>query len=350
MTRLRLKYVNAVHWNGRRYFYFRRKGSKRTPLPGLPGSAEFMEAYQAALAGAAETKIEIGEARTLPGSVNAAIALYYKHPSFTKNKAITQQTDRNILEAFRAKHGDKRIALLAEQHIEAMLGEKAGKPAAQRNLLRVLRSLLKVAVKAKLRLDNPALGIELERLETAGYHSWSEEELRQYEAHHPVGTKARLALHLLLYTATRRADVVALGPANMRNGRLTFTYSKNKTEMNIPVADPLAVTIAATPMIGVKTFLVTDYGKQFTPAGFGNWFRDRCDEAGLPHCTAHGMRKAFLRRMAEAGCSEDYIASISGHRDMREIRKYVQAVNRARMASEGMAKTLAYFPETGKGT
>ena len=52
------------------------------------------------------------------------------------------------------------------------------------------------------------------------------------------------------------------------------------------------------------------------------------DEAGLPHCTAHGMRKAFLRRMAEAGCSEDYIASISGHRDMREIRKYVQAARR----------------------
>ena len=189
----------------------------------------------------------------------------------------------------------------------------------------MLRSLLKVAVKAKLRRDNPALGIELERLETTGYRSWSEEELRQYEARHPVGTKARLALDLLLYTATRRADVVALGPANMRNGRLLFTYSKNKTEMNIPVAPPLAATIAATPMIGVKTFLVTEYGKQFTPAGFGNWFRDRCDEADLPHCTAHGIRKAFLRRMVEVGCSEDYIASISGHRDMREIRKYVQA-------------------------
>src|SRR6516225_8097973 len=301
-----LKYVDAVQKkNGKVHFYFRRRG-KRTPLPGAYNSPEFLQAYWALRSDKA-TKAEIGAGRTQAGTVNAAIALYYKHPTFTKNKAITQQTDRNILEAFRAKHGDKRIALLAERHIEAMIGEKAGKPAAQRNLLRVLRSLLKVAVKAKLRRDNPALGIELERLETAGYHSWSEEELRQYEAHHPVGTKARLALHLLLYTATRRADVVALGPANMRNGRLTFTYSKNKTEMNIPVADPLAATIAATPMIGVKTFLVTDYGKQFTPAGFGNWFRDRCDEAGLPHCTAHGMRKAFLRRMAEAGCSEDYI-------------------------------------------
>jgi hypothetical protein len=48
--------------------------------------------------------------------------------------------------------------------------------------------------------------------------------------------------------------------------------------------------------------------------------------------------------MAEAGCSEDYIASISGHRDYREIRTYVQAANKAKMATDGMTKTLAAFP------
>jgi integrase len=100
-------------------------------------------------------------------------------------------------------------------------------------------------------------------------------------------------------------------------------------------------------MLGVKTFLVTEYGRAFTAAGFGNWFRQRCDDAGLPHCSAHGLRKAFLRRMAEAGCSEDFIASISGHKDYREIRIYVQTANKAKMATEGMARTLAHFP--GKG-
>ena len=114
--------------------------------------------------------------------------------------------------------------------------------------------------------------------------------------------------------------------------------------MEIPVAQPLAAAIAATPMIGVKTFLVTEFGKPFTAAGFGNWFRQRCNEAGLPHCSAHGLRKAFLRRMAEAGCSEDYIASVSGHRDTREIRTYVQAANKARMARHGIKQTLAAFP------
>jgi integrase len=315
MTRLRVRYVNAVYKNGRCYYYFRRPGFERTPLPGVPGSAPFMAAYQTALG--AEAKIEIGAERSLPGTVSAAIATFYKSRKFTKNEAITQQTDRNILEAFRAKHGDKRIALLERRHVEAMLAEKTGKPSAQRNLLRVLRVLLGFAVEWKLRRDNPALGIKLDPIRTTGFYSWTEEELRQYEAYYPVGSKGRLALDLLLYTAQRRADVVALGPANMRSGRLSFTQSKTRTVMDIPVAAPLAATIAATPMVGVKTFLVTAFGKPFTAAGFGNWFRERCDEAGLPHCSAHGLRKAFLRRMAEAGCSEDYIASISGHKDYR---------------------------------
>ena len=337
-----LKYVEPVPAkNGKIYFYFRRH-DKRTPLPGAYNSPEFLQAYWALRSD--KTKSEIGVERTLPGSVNAAIVAYYKHHRFTKNKPITQETNRNILEAFRRVHGNKGIATLQQHHIEAIIGEKAGKPSAQRNLLKALRSLLDVAVKNKMRRDNPARGIKLDPIKTSGYHSWSEDELRQYEEHHPIGSKPRLALALLLYTAQRRSDVVTLGPANLRNGRLIFTQFKTGTAMDIPIAPPLTDIIAATPMIGVKTFLVTDYGKPFTPPGFGNWFRKRCDEAGLPHCSAHGLRKAFLRRMAEAGCSEDFIASISGHRDYSEIRTYVQAANKARMATQGMARVLEMFP------
>ena len=290
---------------------------------------------------------EVGADRTKPGTMNAAIVAFYRSHTFTKNKPITQQTDRNILEAFRTKYGDLSIVGLEQRHVETILAEKAGKPSAQRNLLRVLRVLLGFAVSQRMRRDNPVLGINLAPTRTPGYHSWTEEELRQYEAYFQVGSKPRLALDLLLYTAGRRTDVVALGPPNVRNGRFIFTASKTGVELDIPVAPPLAATIAATPMVGVKTFLVTEYGRAFTPAGFGNWFRDRCNQAGLPHCSAHGLRKAFLRRMAEAGCSEDFIASISGHKDYREIRIYVQAANKAKMATEGMARTLPHFP--GKG-
>jgi integrase len=355
MTRIKLKYVNVVRKkNGQTFYYFRRTGFTRTPLPGLPGSSEFMAAYATALDRLPEVRIEIGANRTVPGTINATIAAFYKSHAFTKNRSITQQTDRNILEAFRVKHGDKRIALMETRHVEAAINEKSGKPAAQHNLLRVLRLLMDFAVKQGLRKDNPTLAIALKAHKSTGYHSWTEDELRQFEERHPVGSKARLALAVLLFTAQRRGDVVRMGPANIvtldGRQRLIFTQSKTGAEMEIPLAEPLAKIIAATPMVGVKSFLVTDFGRPFTPAGFGNWFREQCDMAGLRHCSAHGLRKAFLRRMAEAGCSEDYIASISGHRDMDEIRTYVQAANKKRMADEGMEKTLARFPETGKRT
>lgn len=346
MTDLRLRFVHRFRdRHGKVRHYFRRPGFKPVPLPGLPGSIEFSEAYQAALAG---KPLAIAASRTIPGTINAAIVAFYKSHRFMKNRPITQATDRNIIEAFRARHGEKRVALTERRHVLAVIDEKEGKPAAQRNLLRVLRVLLAFAVERGMRSGNPALGIRLKARPTGGFHSWTEDELRQYEARHPIGTKARLALELLLYTAQRRSDVVRLGPPNLREGRLYFTQAKTGTEMNIPLAAPLADVLGATGMVGVTTFLVTDYGRPFTAAGFGGWFRERCNEAGLPHCSAHGLRKAFLRRMAEAGCSDEFIASISGHKDLREIRIYTAAANKARMADAGMKATLALFPGNTK--
>jgi hypothetical protein len=118
MTRLRLQFVHSFHKGGRTYFYFRRKG-KRTPLPGLPGSTAFMAAYAAAL-DVSEPQTEIGASRTIPGTVNAVIAAFYKSRKFTKNQTITQKTDRNILESFRVAHGHKRIATMERRHIEGI--------------------------------------------------------------------------------------------------------------------------------------------------------------------------------------------------------------------------------------
>lgn len=116
----------------------------------------------------------------------------------------------------------------------------------------------------------------------------------------------------------------------MRNGRFTYIASKNGAELGI--------------MIGVKTFLVTEYGKLLARLAWAISSATAATRLDCATAPPAGCGRAFLRRMAEAGCSEDYIASISGHRDMREIRRCVQAANKARMATAGMAKTLAAFP------
>jgi len=342
MAKLTLKYVNESKGN----YYFRRKGCKRIKLPGLPGSEAFNEAYQLALAGAEQVKIEAGADKVKAGTVRAAVVAFRKSAGFTKNKPVSQAGDKNILEALCVDHGEKRIALLQEQHVKAAIAAKEGKPGAQRNWRRVLRVFCEFCVDEKLIKTNPASCLKPINIKTKGYHTWTEDELKQFERYHPVGTKARLAFALILWTGQRRGDTAQqLGPKSivMRNGqqRLVFEQSKRGRAMDIPLAPPLDEIIKATPTVGLKTYLVTKWGKPYSPAGFGNKMREWCDEAGLHHCTAHGMRKAFLRRGAELGWSEDYLASFSGHTDMRELRTYVEEANRARMAGKAMESMVA---------
>src|SRR3546814_13065565 len=84
------------------------------------------------------------------------------------------------------------------------------------------------------------------------------------------------------------------------------------------------------------TFLVTEYGKPFTANGFGNWMRDRCDEAGLPQCSSHGLRKAMAKRLAEAGCSVNEIMSITGHATAGEVIRYTNEAQNKVLADHAM--------------
>jgi integrase len=353
-VKFRLQYVQEFrdrHGKARRYF--RRPGSPRIPLPGAPGSAEFMEAYQAALAGYALPRRDVGADRSVAGSVSAAIAAYYVDSSFRDGFApATQQMRRAILERFRSEHGEKRIGLLQRPHIAKMLGAK--KPFAARNWLKTLRGLMQFSVAMGLRSDDPTEGIRPAKAPTTdGFHSWSDEEITRFEAKHPIGSPARLAMALLLYTAQRRGDVVRMGAQHVRNGLIAVKAQKTSRTTGkallIPIHPALAEVLAATPTTNL-TFLTTPKGAPFTAAGFGNKVREWCDEAGLPNCTAHGLRKAQCRRLAEAGCSEHEIAAISGHESLSEIRTYTRAAEQSRMAEAAMRTVTAAFPTARTGT
>ena len=84
------------------------------------------------------------------------------------------------------------------------------------------------------------------------------------------------------------------------------------------------------------TFLVTEYGKPFSEAGIGNWFRDRCDEAGLPQCTAHGLKKAAATIAAENGASTRQLMAMFDwdSPDMAEV--YTRSAEQKRLAGEAM--------------
>ncbi|MGB2709877.1 MAG: tyrosine-type recombinase/integrase [Conexibacter sp.] len=167
-------------------------------------------------------------------------------------------------------------------------------------------------------------------------HLWTAEEIVAFEECHPIGTRARLALALLLFTGQRRSDVVMLGKQHVRNGSLRFTQHKNRKRkpvtLEIPIMPELQRVIDSSSS-GDLTFLVTEFGRPFTAAGFGNAFRKRCDEAGLKNCSAHGLRKAAAAKLAELGATEMEIGAVTGHATSKEISRYTRAARQKVLAN-----------------
>src|SRR5208282_1911902 len=141
---------------------------KKAALPGLPGSAEFMAVYQAAL-DRELPKEPIGASRNAPGSAAAAVSLYLGSTTFAAFAFDTRRTRRNILERFRVEHGEKRIALLQKPHIERMVAAKANTPSAARNFLNTLRGFIAWCIVEGLRLDDPSIGVKKLPIKTEGY-------------------------------------------------------------------------------------------------------------------------------------------------------------------------------------
>src|SRR5262249_34544921 len=127
MAVIRLKFVNGFRnkqrENTRVRYFFRRRGSRAIPLPGLPGSEEFMTAYATALASVPTANTEIGASRTLPGTINALVVAYYKSVAWQELADDSRDTRRSVIERFREQHGDKRVALLRDDHILNMLAK-----------------------------------------------------------------------------------------------------------------------------------------------------------------------------------------------------------------------------------
>ena len=185
---------------------------------------------------------------------------------------------------------------------------------------------------------DPTQGIKLPRIKSDGIYTWSEQDIEAFENVHAIGTKARLAFALLVYTAQRRSDVIRMGRQHVRDGILQVRQDKTGAILDIPVHARLREIIDATPGEHL-TFLTTKSGKPYSGNDFSEQFRAWCDAAELPPvCSAHGLRKAACRRLAEAGCSANEIAAISGHATLSEVQRYTKAADQARMAQNAMAR------------
>lgn len=346
---IRYPYVwQDVDRHGNVRIYFCRKGRRKVRLRASPGTPAFEAAYREALSGGDRRGLDVTHptnARPKPGTWRWLCVQYFSSVDFGQLDASTQRVRRRILEATFAEpvapgtketFADFPVSRMTAKAVRVLRDRKAQLPDAANNRLKTVRRVFAWGAENDHVASNPARDVSLLRYTSHGHHAWAIEEVAQYERRHPIGSRARLALALLLYTGVRRSDVVLLGRQHVRNGWLKFTQHKNRNRhpvtTEIPILAPLRQVIEASPT-GELTFLVTGQAQRpFTAAGFGNWFRDRCNEAGLRHCTAHGLRKAGATIAAENGATVHELMSVFGWLTMKEAERYTRSVERRKLA------------------
>ncbi len=346
------KYVSAFEdRHGTTRYRYRRKGYEGGYFKAKIGTDEFRAEYAAFSNGQIDETVRGNRVR--PGTVEDLVSRYVSVPVRLGPTLTTQHKVRSVIDWFRERYADAYLVDIDFSHIDEILDTRREKISvgsrmhggleAARKLRKELVRLFDFAEKARMIVpgSNPVRQAEkVKGRGTGGFYSWTEEDIAKYRRYHDLGTRARLALELLLWTGQRRGDAYLFGDGDLNDGTFQITQKKTGKELWIPLAPPLKAAIDAmpTPPEGATSFLLSELGKPYSYASFGNRMRKWCDDAGLPQCTAHGLRKANARRMAELEMNNSMLKSIGGWSNDREVGVYTAAADQVRLAGQAIAR------------
>jgi len=343
MTNMQLRHVDCfTDRHGHKRFYFRRGHGPRIALPGLPGEPNFMAAYQSALGSERlAAKLNSKMLRGGPGSFDRLVTEYFVSPEFRRLGATTQINYRRVIERFvlDEKIGHRLVAEMRREHVSRIIAKRADTPGAANDLLKKIRILVHFAIDNGWRADDPTLRVK--KFTASEFHTWTDDEISVFEARWPRGSCERTAFALLLCTGQRRSDVVRMAWDDVDNGSIRFVQGKTGVKLSVQLHPDLSAALTSWPRRGER-ILVTTFGNPFTSNGFGNFMADKIALAGLPsRCVTHGLRKAAARRLAEAGCTANEIAAITGHKTLEEVSRYTKAADQVHLAQTAIDRLTA---------
>lgn len=310
-------------------------------LPDLPEThPDFVTAW--AQAEAKKSPMETAQRKrpVKAGSLEAVVRGMLNGVWFKAKSKTYQGMIRRHAESIAEKYGPARVAVVTAHNIETDLSKFDPNPANDR--LKAWRAIM-TAAKAS---PNPAQAVKRREVKVEGFEMWQPDEVAIFRTRWKIGTTARAAFELVLWTAARTNDAVMLGPGNVgSDGILSFRQSKTDGMAYVPWTNPLpdyaeeweeereGVKAALSRLEGGTTFLHVA-GKPRSIKGLGNLIANAARDAGLIDRTAHGLRKARLTAIAEAGGSTHAIMAWGGHASLAEAEHYTKAAQMKRLVSQ----------------
>lgn len=332
-----------------------RKLRIRQPFKDAAGeiTQDFMVAYWAALADLR------GEAASAPAAepvarqdtFNWLFDQYYRSPIFMKFDPATQKDKRSVLGRFAEAAGELPYKKYRREDMERSQHARAATPGAADKLVKVLRAVFNwaMAQKPPLASFNPANGIETINKKKGGFHTWTPAEIDIFRAYWALGAVPRLAMEVMIAIGARRSDAAMIGPRHefLKDGErwLRFTPHKGRNlyaeEIEARLTPALIAAIEKTKT-GSHSYVVSGKGTPYTIESFGNAFSRWCEEAGLPHCSSHGLRKAAAVAYAESEATAPELCAVFGWSNFRTAQIYIEKAEKRRMRSNAFDRRAEY--------
>jgi integrase len=229
--------IHERNRHGKYVWYFRRPGAQRVRLPDDYNSPAYIKAYNAAFAG--ELIVQpVG--RPARHTLAWLIHQYRQSGHFKALRPATRRVRDSIFARLVETSGTQPFAAIKRQHIQDAMDAKGNTPFAANGGLKALRKLFEWAVAAGHIDHSPCDGVKLIAAKSDGFHAWTVAEVEQYRLFHPVGTRARLALDLLLFTGLRRSDAIRVGPQHVRDDLITIRTQKTGITVYLTIWPELA--------------------------------------------------------------------------------------------------------------
>jgi len=276
---------------------------------------------------------------------------YYRSTAFKRLDPATHKDKRSVLSRFAETAGELPYKKYRREDMEKSQQARAATPGAADKLVKVLRAVFNWAGKQKppLMTTNPAVGVETINKKKGGFHTWAPAEIDKFRAHWPLGTVPRLALEVMITVGARRSDAATIGPSDEfeKDGQrwLRFTAYKGRNRHPVEIESRLTPELIAAierTKIGNQTYVLSSRNTAYTIESFGNAFSRWCGEAGLPHCSAHGLRKAAAVAYAESGATGPELMAVFGWSNLRTAQIYIEKAEKRRMRANAFNRRAEY--------
>jgi integrase len=330
-----------------RYYYRVGKGP-RTLLVGVPYTDEFMASYQAAAEGRTGISMPALARRSTEVRTISTLVAHYRanNEQFKHNRdGTTKKGYGSRLRAIDRDYGDCPLVGFTRGRIIDFLEDFDDRPGSGLDTHKKFKILIKHAIDIDWMKGDPMVG--LKRPAGGTIPPWTEDEVEQFKECWPLGTRQHLAFCLTEFLGQRRSDThrICWSDINPRTGRIKVTQQKTDTKLDIPIHEDLLYALDDAhakrgKVVGLNDPIIkTEAGIGFTVAGFSDWFRDAITAAGLPlECKPHGLRHLAGVRMSEAGCTDEEMMAVLGHRSATSLRIYTKGAEQRRLAENAITK------------